>query len=555
MIAGVDGPMDRPDDPAFWPDESAWVAADDGGWITPEEVEAELDSLEGARSERVDLGLSLGGRPITALRVGSSEPLYALRILGGHHGNEPISVIVALAVAERLVADPALVPGDAEVWIVPDVNPDGLAAHTRENALGVDLNRNYDYEWGDAVDPGAEPFSEPETRAIRALTRARSWLGGLTLHSGASNISWTWNYTTAERAPDEPLLAAIGEVYAADTREPEFWSSNGADWYPTHGDTTDWSYGRWGLPEFTLELCDDKSPDDIQTVIDWHVDAILSWIARRPDLLAEAVSDQTGEFLPVTADTAWPTTSPTGTLARWSDTTPPTWTSAGFDSAAYGDALVWSGATVTPRLSSRGDGAMDVPTGWLGLTQPGEAPVTFDGTLDASTLAPGLWDVVTTDGVAPRSLLVGEVDDHVLLDTVTVDRASLTLTGTGFGRGAEAWGIGGPVRALHPLERTSQTETELRFDWVPGDDTVLLWTNGAWVGAVGMNTTPDWDDDPPETVVIDGTPAEETELGSYFAGGCGGTGGRGALVFLGLSGLRRRRASRAVRCSQARRGA
>lgn len=548
--------MDRPDDPAFWPDESAWVAADDGGWITPEEVEAELDGLEGGSSQRVDLGLSLGGRPITGLRVGASaEPLYALRILGGHHGNEPISVIVALAVAERLVADPGLVPGDAEVWIVPDVNPDGLYAHARENALGVDLNRNYDYAWGDAVDPGAGPFSEPETRAIRALTRARSWLGGLTLHSGASNISWTWNYTTAERAPDEPLLAAIGAAYATATTEPEFWSSNGADWYPTHGDTTDWSYGRWGLAEFTLEVCDDKSPDDIQTVIDWHVDAILAWITRPPDLLAQAVSDQTGEAVPVTAETAWPTTSPTGILARWSDSTPSAWTSAGFERASYGNALVWSGATVTPRLISQGDGATDVPTGWLGLAQPGEAPVTFDGTLDASVLAPGLWDVVTTDGVAPRSLLVGEVDDHVLLDTVTVDGASLTLTGAGFGRGAEAWGIGGPVRALHPLERTFQTDAELRFDWVPGDDTVLLWTNGAWVGAVGMNTTPDWDEDPPDAVVIDGTPAEETELGSYFAGGCGGTGGRGALVFLGLSGLRRRRASRAVPCSQARRGA
>ncbi len=535
--------MDRPDDPAFWPEQEPSAYADAaGGWVTPEEVEADLDSLENPDAERVDLGVSLGGRPITALRVSpSANPLYSLRILGGHHGNEPISVIVALAVAERLAADPGLVPDDAEVWVVPDVNPDGLAAHTRENARIVDLNRNYDYAWGEAIDPGASPFSEPETRAIRSLTRARTWLGGLTLHSGASNIGWTWNYTTEDRAPDEPMLAAIGEAYAAQVTQPGFWSTNGADWFPTHGDTTDWSYGRWGIPEFTLEVSDDKAPSDAQAVIDWHVDAILQWLLRPPDLLAEAVSNQTGEAVPVTAETAWPSTSPGGLLARWSDSTPTTWTSAGFESAAYGAPLAWSGTTVTPRLISRGEGAQDVPPGWIGLTQPGEPPVAFDGSLDAATLAPGLWDVVTADGVAPRSLLVGEVDDHVRLDTVEVEGAGINLTGAGFGRGAEAWGVGGPVRALHPLLRTLQTGTALAFDWVPGDDTVLVWTNGAWVGAVGMNATPTWDEDPPETIVIEGTPVAQPQVGSYFAGGCGGTGVHGAVLMFGLLGLRRRR--------------
>ena len=58
--------MDLPDDPAFQVD-SAYVDAT-GGWITPEEVEADLDALEGPYATRVDLGVSLAGRPITALR-------------------------------------------------------------------------------------------------------------------------------------------------------------------------------------------------------------------------------------------------------------------------------------------------------------------------------------------------------------------------------------------------------------------------------------------------------------------------------------------------------
>lgn len=523
--------MDLPDDPAF---DTAYVDAT-GGWITPEEVEAALDALEGPHATRVDLGQSLAGRPITGLRISASDaPLYALRVLGGHHGNEPISVVVALAVAERLAADPGLVPADAEVWIVPDVNPDGLAAHDRENALDVDLNRNYDYAWGDATNPGAAPFSEPETRAIRALTRARSWLGGLTLHAGASNIGWVWNYTTDERAPDEPLLAAIGETYAAGVTDPDFWSTNGADWYVTHGDTTDWSYGRWGIPEFTVEVSDDKAPDDTDAVINAHADAILAWLTRPPDLLAEAVSSQTGEAVPVVSDTSWPSASPTGVLARWSEAAPGSWTSAGFTAAAYGAALDWSGAEVTPRVISRGDGPVDVPEGWVGLAQPGEASVTLGDTLDAADLAPGLWDVVTLDGTAPRSLLVGEVDDHVRIDSVTVDGGTVTLAGAGFGRGAEAWGIGGPVRAMHPLDPVAVDGAELVFDWVPGDDMLVAWSNGAWIGAVGMDDTPAWDEDPPETVVIAAEPIEhDPGPAGYLAGGCGG---RGGFALVGLCG-------------------
>jgi murein peptide amidase A len=123
-----------------------------------------------ARPERtILLGRSAEGRAIRAVAVGDPSGTRIL-VVGCIHGNEPAGI----AVARRLAR---LSPAGIDLWIVPDLNPDGRLAGTRGNAHGVDLNRNFPYRWhrtSGVYDSGPRALSEPEARiAQRLILRLR----------------------------------------------------------------------------------------------------------------------------------------------------------------------------------------------------------------------------------------------------------------------------------------------------------------------------------------------------------------------------------------------
>ncbi len=118
----------------------------------------------------VVLGHSVDGRPIVAFVVGDRTSRRRVLIVGCIHGNEPAGI----AIAHRLERTS---PGGVALWIVPVLNPDGLAAGTRGNAHGVDLNRNFPWRWrrlSGVFSSGPRPLSEPESRiAYRLIRRLR----------------------------------------------------------------------------------------------------------------------------------------------------------------------------------------------------------------------------------------------------------------------------------------------------------------------------------------------------------------------------------------------
>ena len=115
------------------------------------------------------LGRSALHRPIEVVRLGDPDARRRVLVVGCIHGDE----CAGTAVTTRLIRLGALT-GTA-LWIVPNLNPDGLAGRHRQNGRGVDLNRNFGSGWtpiGRRWDPqhaGPRPWSEPETRLIRSL--------------------------------------------------------------------------------------------------------------------------------------------------------------------------------------------------------------------------------------------------------------------------------------------------------------------------------------------------------------------------------------------------
>jgi hypothetical protein len=274
-----------------------------------------------ALAQPVDIGTSLRGRPITAVRVTAGvhtvrqgdRPVVVYQ--GAQHAREWISVETVRRFLHHVLDaygnDPQItkILDTTELWFVPVVNVDGYdytftpgnrlwRKNLRDNdgdgkitsADGVDLNRNFPYRWryddeGSSSTPSAEDYrgsaaaSEPETRAQLALYARIRPVFLLNYHAASQLLLYGLGWQVATPSPDDviyPALVGDSEHTAVKDYLPEL----SADLYTTNGETDDEVASRFGTLALTVEqsTCEtasarDKSgqwdPDDCPSPFDF----------------------------------------------------------------------------------------------------------------------------------------------------------------------------------------------------------------------------------------------------------------------------------------------
>jgi murein tripeptide amidase MpaA len=280
----------------------------------------ELADLYPDLAQVIDLGDSLEQRNIYALRisdnVGVPENEASVIFLGCHHAREWISVEVPFLLGKYLIENYSTdtevrrLVDNCDIWIVPLVNPDGLEysihfyrywrknmRNNMDGTYGVDLNRNYGFNWGwdnlgSSPDTSSEtyrgtgPFSEPESQAVRDLFTQINFQALVSYHNYSQVILYPWGYTE-EASDQEALLREIGDEMSQ-LMQPvngRYYPAEraGAGFYLTNGDTTDWSFGTYGIPSYTIELPPNSSltgeffnaESDIQPIFNENLPAAL----------------------------------------------------------------------------------------------------------------------------------------------------------------------------------------------------------------------------------------------------------------------------------------
>jgi carboxypeptidase T len=265
------------------------------------EMVTELQQIASDHSNIASLsviGQTYQQRNIYALKisdnVGTDENEPEVLYNAHQHAREHLTVEMALYLANLYTnsygSDTRVtnVVNSREIWILPDVNPDGgeydvatgsyrswrknRQPNTGSSAIGTDLNRNWSFNWGccggSSGTPSSETyrgpaaFSAPETQVFRDFVLSRR-IGGvqqiktnIDFHTYSELVLWPFGYTTANTAPglnadQERTFRLLGQAMAATNG---YTPQQSSDLYITDGDSIDWMWGNQGIWAYTIEM-------------------------------------------------------------------------------------------------------------------------------------------------------------------------------------------------------------------------------------------------------------------------------------------------------------
>lgn len=350
FAAGVPYVVQREDLAAWYaaraaadPGARGGAAGSMGGFRTWAEILAEMDRLAAAFpaivSPKFVVGTTIQGRPIHGMRIsltpGAHDPAKPVAWYDAlHHAREPMGAEAVLRFADFLAssfgsdADATRVVATRNCLFVPCANPDGYEYNRQTNpnggglwrknrrsnggaSYGVDLNRNYAWEWGpqwpgSSGDPDSEtyrgtaPFSEPETAALRDLLAQQTPGMSMSVHTYSDLLIYPWGYDTVVTS-DHGSFRAYGD----DMTALNGWT-HGTAWqvlYIANGVSVDWHYGQHGTFAFSPEIGGENDgfwppPSRIDALAaDAHLPLLRTaqWTGAWLELLAEVWSEQSGD--------------------------------------------------------------------------------------------------------------------------------------------------------------------------------------------------------------------------------------------------------------------
>jgi hypothetical protein len=229
---------------------------------------------------KTSIGNSVEGRPVYMVKISDNpnvdenEPELFLNAL--HHAREPVSLSQLIYymwhILENYDTDDEIktLINSTELYIVPCVNPDGYVFNQTTNpngggmwrknrrnngngTFGVDINRNYGFQWGydntgsspttsSATYRGPSAFSEPETQIIRNFCNQHDFVASMDFHSFGNYCIYPFGYSSSNNNPEISLFAQMGAYLTAEngfTYGNAFQTVN----YVANGAGDDWKYG------------------------------------------------------------------------------------------------------------------------------------------------------------------------------------------------------------------------------------------------------------------------------------------------------------------------
>lgn len=268
-----------------------------GGFFTYQEMLNHLDSMAanypGLISTRAPIAndTTHNGHQVYYLKI-SDQPTIdqnepEILYTGLHHAREPASlsnlIYYMYYLLENYSDDPAIqyLVDNTEMYFVPCVNPDGYIyneqtdpngggmwrKNRRDNGdgtFGVDLNRNYGYEWGyddngSSPDPstlvyrGDSAFSEPETQMMRQFTIDHNFQIALNYHTYSNLMIYPWGYQGSFLTPDSSTFRHFANHI---TKDNNYLYGTGDETvgYVTNGGSDDWMYGEQSVKNKILSM-------------------------------------------------------------------------------------------------------------------------------------------------------------------------------------------------------------------------------------------------------------------------------------------------------------